>query len=114
MERLDELLDESLGAEKAKRWLNFKARLIGGNVELAPEPMLRADLISVVKRLTASGMTFDFPLTRDGRHADYAPACVLAVEKACSSVLWPYAMKRWREKDAGHGPIEAAVGGVRF
>ena len=92
--------DDATSAEKAKRWLDFKTRVLGGRVELAPEPMLRADLLSVRKRLTPDGMRFELPVTRDGRHADYAPAVVLAVEKAAAEPSWVHSMNQWRARGA--------------
>ena len=104
-------LDESTGGEKAKRWMNFKSRIVGQTMELAPDPLLRQDLLSVVRRLTPDGMRFDLPISNDGRHADYAPAVVLAVEKACDGVTTWNAMAKWRKRDAGYGPVEHAAAG---
>lgn len=52
--------------------------------ELAPDPVVRADLLSVRKRVTQAGVAIHFPTTSDGRHADYAPAIAL-VHKLAST-----------------------------
>lgn len=87
-------LDESKSDEKSKQWLSFRTRLVAGKLELAPEPVLLSDLLSVVKKLTPEGIKFEYPLTRDGRHADFAPAAKLAVEVACQGASWVDAMAK--------------------
>lgn len=51
----------------------LRRRLATSSIELPPDPMVRADLVGVRRRLTASGVTIHLPSTGDGRHADYAP-----------------------------------------
>jgi hypothetical protein len=92
--------DDGTQAEKAHRYLDFRERLMGGHVELAPDPVLRADLLSVRKRVTTTGLAFDLPVTRDGRHADFAPAVVLCIEVAAHSVSWVHAVTQWRRAGA--------------
>jgi len=44
---------------------------------------MRADLLAVRRRLTVSGYTIQLPVaSRDGRHADYAPAVAGALDRA--------------------------------
>jgi hypothetical protein len=65
-------------------------------IELPPDPVMRADLLAIRKKVTTRAMTFDLPTTADGRHADYAPAVVLAVAKAVEEVDWRGAMTKLR------------------
>lgn len=53
--------------------------------ELCPDPVVRADLLSVRKRVTQAGVAIHFPTTSDGRHADYAPAVALVHHLAGSA-----------------------------
>lgn len=91
-------LDESSEEEKAKRWLSFRTRLLGGKLELSPEPVLRLDLQNVTKVLTPSGIRFKYAHTRDGRHSDFAPAACVAVEFACQSAGWATALEGWAKR----------------
>jgi len=52
--------------------------LSADRIELPPHPVLKNDLKLVRKRATANGVRIDLPKTPDGRHADFAPALVLA------------------------------------
>lgn len=52
--------------------------LSSGRIELAPHAVLKNDLKLVCKRATANGVRIELPRTPDGRHADFAPALVLA------------------------------------
>ena len=91
-------VDTATGAEKAKRYIDFKTRLNSGGIELAPDPVMRADLLSIRRRLTPTGTTFDLPITRDGRHSDYAPAVILGIDKASGTPSWVDAMNRFASR----------------
>ncbi len=56
-------------------------RLADDGLELPDDPMVRADLLSVRKRVTMNGLAIELPRTADGRHADYAPALALVASK---------------------------------
>lgn len=57
-------------------------RIVGdGAIELPADVVLRADLLSVRKRVTQSGLSIELPKTSDGRHADYAPALAIAASR---------------------------------
>lgn len=59
----------------------LRRRLSTGQVELPPDPLVRADLIAVRRRVTLGGVQIYLPETSDGRHTDYAPALArLAVQ----------------------------------
>jgi len=64
----------------ASKLLAFDAlrlRLSPDALELPPDPTLRADLLSVRRRVTTNGVAIHLPTTGDGRHADYAPPLAL-------------------------------------
>ena len=64
----------------ASKLLAFDAlrlRLSTDALELPPDPTLRADLLSVRRRVTTNGVAIHLPTTGDGRHADYAPPLAL-------------------------------------
>lgn len=50
-------------------------------LELHPDPQVKADLLGIRKRLTRNGVTYELAEVK-GRHADYAPSVALAVEDA--------------------------------
>ena len=83
----------------ARRHADFRTLILDGRLELAPHPVLVADLLAIKKRLLpGGGLKFDLPVTRDGRHADFAPAAVLAVAKAAGAPTWVHAMNRERAR----------------
>lgn len=57
----------------------IKLELEEGCLELAPDPQLGRDLVSVRRRIAQNGVTIHLPETSDGRHADYVPALMLAL-----------------------------------
>jgi hypothetical protein len=76
--------------EKARKYLQLKARAAEGELELPPLPALRTDLLRVKKRTTQTGVQIVLPKSSDGRHCDFAPAVMLA-------------LSHWLE-DEGPGP----------
>lgn len=84
--------------QENKQFSDFRLLVLDGRLELAPVPALCADLLLVRKRLLPTGaVRYDpGPVTRDGRHADFAPAVVLAVARAADSPSWVSAMDRWQ------------------
>lgn len=66
-------------ARKVEIYENLRARLANGEVELPPDPQVRADLLSLRKQVTQNGIAIVLPRGSDGRHADYAPAVALAI-----------------------------------
>ena len=87
-------------AKKDAYGINLRTRILAGQVELPPTQgdgaVLRADLLSARKRLTPNGVKIEYPVTRDGRHADFAPALFLAMAKAAAGATWVDAMRNWR------------------
>ena len=45
------------------------------------DPYIVADMMAVRKRVTNMGISVVLPKTSDGRHADYAPAIVMALAR---------------------------------
>jgi hypothetical protein len=93
-------LDDASQVDKDKRFLDFREVVIADppRISLAPDPLLRADLLAIKRLLTASGMRFPLPLTGDGRHADFAPSTVGAFAAAKSAMGWVNALERGRQK----------------
>jgi hypothetical protein len=74
-------------AENTEAYLDFARRCAGGEVELPPDPTVRADLQRVKKRVTQGGLVIQLPQTSDGRHCDYAPAIVRATRRYCAEAV---------------------------
>jgi hypothetical protein len=97
-------LDEASQAEKNDRYLKLRTLVVDDcpnldlqpkRISLPPDPVLRQDMLGIVKELTRTGIRFPLPLTTDGRHADHAPALSGAVDKAGEGAgSWMAAMKR--------------------
>jgi hypothetical protein len=62
---------------KVELFQDLQTKIGEESIELPPDPVLRADLLSVRKRVTQNGIGIELPKTSDGRHADYAPAVAL-------------------------------------
>ena len=92
--------------QKNKAHTDFRTLLVDGRLELAPHRLLCADLLSKKKRLLPGGrVDYPAPVTRDGRHADFADAAVLAVARAGGDVGWAEAFDRHRRRGSGPGPF---------
>jgi hypothetical protein len=73
---------ETVGAaNKVAMFESLRMRLADDGLELPDDPTMRADLLSIRKRVTMNGLAIELPRTADGRHADYAPALALATSK---------------------------------
>lgn len=81
--------------QNSKRTIDLKSRVNARKLELPPDPVVRSDLASTKKLLTRNGMVFDWPVTSDGRHCDYAPAIILGVDLASSAESWSTALGTW-------------------
>lgn len=66
---------------KVEMFESLRMRISDGSLEIPDEPILRADLLSIRKRVTLNGIAIELPRTADGRHADYAPALALCASK---------------------------------
>ena len=69
-------------ANKVQAFEALRRRLAVNGLELPPDPVVRADLIAVRKRITTTGVTIHLPDTGDGRHADYAPPLARLASRA--------------------------------
>ncbi|HSY21820.1 MAG TPA: hypothetical protein VK841_06885 [Polyangiaceae bacterium] len=67
---------------KLELFESMRMRMADDGIEIPDDPTLRADLLSIRKRVTMNGISIELPRTADGRHADYAPALALAVARA--------------------------------
>lgn len=72
-------LDEHVTTSESKLRMfeELRSAIATERFELNPDPIVRADLLSVRKRVTQTGVSIHFPQSSDGRHADYAPAIAL-------------------------------------
>ncbi|HEY4117392.1 MAG TPA: hypothetical protein VGM56_06030 [Byssovorax sp.] len=68
--------------ERVELFESLRTLVAQGLVELPPVEALRADLLSVRKRVTQRAVSIELPRTGDGRHADFAPSVALAVKLA--------------------------------
>jgi hypothetical protein len=75
------VLESTTAASKLRMYEGLGSRISDDEVEIPPDPILRGDLLAVRKRLTPNGFTIELPRS-GGRHADFAPAVALAVERA--------------------------------
>lgn len=66
-------------ARRVELFEQLRIAIAEKQLEVCPDQQLRADLLSVRKRVTQSGMTIDLPKTADGRHCDYAAAMALSM-----------------------------------
>jgi hypothetical protein len=67
---------------KNEMFESMRMRLADSGLEIPDDPTVRADLLSIRKRVaTSGGFTIELPRTADGRHADYAPALALACSR---------------------------------
>lgn len=64
-------------ANKTPLYLELAAAIAGKRFECCPDPVVRADLLSIRRRVTQAGISIELPVTSDGRHADFAPAAAL-------------------------------------
>lgn len=78
---LDLHIENTTAAKKVEFYENLRTRIATREVELPPDPQVRADLLAIRKRVTMNGFSIELPRTGDGRHCDYAPAIALALSK---------------------------------
>lgn len=75
-------LETITAPRKVEQFESLRMRLADNGLEIPDDPLFRADLLSIRKRVTMNGIAIELPRTADGRHADYAPALALAAAKA--------------------------------
>lgn len=66
--------------QRIARYEWLVTQMLDGEIELPPHPQLRADMLSAKLKLTPNGWTVNLPVTPDGRHADYVPMVMLALD----------------------------------
>jgi hypothetical protein len=77
--------------EKTGRWLAIRTKLLEGELEFAPEPLLVSDLKRIKRKVTQGGTSISLPQTADGRHCDYAPSILLVLSSYLSDAHPPSA-----------------------
>ncbi len=106
--RLTLHIRKASAASKLDDFTNLATLVHAGAIELPPDRVFKADLLSVRKRATANGYTIVLPKTGDGRHADFAAALALVVFASSSARPpnpWIAALER-----AEPGSIAARLG----
>src|SRR5690606_38218010 len=65
---------------RLEQYTNLATLVHAGDLELHPDPKCQRDLLAVKRRVSQTGgFTIVLPRTGDGRHCDFAPALVAAV-----------------------------------
>lgn len=70
------------GPERVDQFESMKARVTDRKLRMPRDPVLLRDLGAVRKKVTATGLTIDLPLTADGRHCDFAACLALGLAQA--------------------------------
>ena len=84
------LRDHTIGAaDRVEMYTSLGARLDEGVVELAPDAQARADLLSVRRVATPSGVAIRLPKSSNGRHADHAASLAMALSRYCDEMVAP-------------------------
>ena len=83
---LELVIEEWNKTNKVSLFLELRAQMAQGLIELPPDPYLQKDLRLVKRRVTQSGVSIIFPQTTDKRHCDYAPALARAIARWISDV----------------------------
>jgi hypothetical protein len=74
---------------KEERAVALERALATHDLELPEHPVLRADLLGIVRVMTATGLHTRLTDTPDGRHCDYAAMLMLLVGKYCDGPIVP-------------------------
>lgn len=90
-------------ANKTPLYLELAAAVAGKRFECCPDPVVRADLLSIRRRVTQAGISIELPVTSDGRHADYAPAAALAHQAASQASTNTGLLERLRRAGGDDG-----------
>ncbi len=77
------LVDKPTAAERLARYEGLLVRFLDEAIELPRDSVVRGDLLAVRRRVTKTSEAFTIHMatTADGRHADFAPAIALALER---------------------------------
>lgn len=67
----------------AEGYMNLRTRIQAHEVELPRDEVLLTDLKRLVRRVTQVTISVQLPTTADGRHCDYAPCVMRAVQRYC-------------------------------
>ncbi len=76
-------IDKPTQAERLKRYEGLLTRFLDDAIELPRDKVVRADLLAIRRRITKGSDSFGITMavTPDGRHADFAPAISLVLER---------------------------------
>lgn len=112
---LELIVRPTTAATKLEDFTNLATLLHTDCLELAPEPTLRRDLVSVRKRATQQGYSIVLPKTGDGRHADFAPALATALSRSAQVLTDDEARPIFIPSErSASGPRTVQIGPGRF
>lgn len=92
-------VNESYAAHEAlERWAS------DGDLDIPGDPLLRQDLLGIIRKLTPNGFTIRYLETPDGRHSDYAPTVVKCLAHAVvppepDAHINPGSPEAWKAKE---------------
>ncbi len=67
----------------AEGYMGLRTRVQAHEVELPRDEVLLTDLKRLIRRVTQVSISVQLPTTADGRHCDYAPCVMRAVQRFC-------------------------------
>jgi hypothetical protein len=89
------------------KYASLKTLVMSRLIELPPDQVMRHDLLSIRKKVTANSVTISLPLTADGRHCDYAPSVALAAHLAVNGKTITFEYDAGGSNAAPHGRSSA-------
>lgn len=77
------IVDKPTAGQRLERYEATLTRFLDDALEIPRDPVVRADLLAVRRRITkgSDSFTIHMGITADGRHADYAPSIVLVLSR---------------------------------
>lgn len=104
-------IDDASEEDKSKRYLDMMALSVAEDCRLSlpKDATMRSDILGIRRQLTTTGMRFPLPLTGNGRHCDYAPSLVGAIDKARQGATWMAAATDYQaQQEARASAVDAA------
>ena len=86
---LELVCEEWTRENKVNLFLELRAEMQQGLIEIPPDHLLIKDLRLVKRRVTQTGVAIVFPQTGDKRHCDYAPALAKSISRWLKDIVVP-------------------------